>query len=255
MQKQQGKGVRIKGEKDQHWGLAMGYQSSNIDLQPIVPSPRQNQDDWRLSSFVHMPSSLVPGKVTLQMDVYRTLINPDQSPSSDVLTWVPQIIWQSQALPLKLDFSYAHSVYQKTERVHQISTGLTYGFNNYQNWVQVRGYYIDNLKSMGIQDKDNAFSADIKLTHILNATSPLIPASVTVGLERGKKIYYADLTTQTLQNAPLMNEKSENIAANWKVSNQTNFDIYWVRNKYIAYQPFERHIRLSTLGVKVNKSW
>lgn len=255
LKKQQGKSLRIKAEKDQNWGLAVGYQSSNIDLQPVIPSPQQNQDDWLISTFAHMPTTWMPGKLTLQMDFYRIMNNAEQSKTNNVRAFVPQIIWESHELPLKMDFSYSNSDYKNGARVHQVSTGLAYGFNNYKNWIQVRTYYLDNLKTLGTYEKNNEISTDVKLTQIFNGTSPLIPASVTVGMEFGKKIYYVDVTSQTLQNAPLMNKEGKNIAVNWRVSDRTNFDLFYNQNAYHAYEPWKHQLKLNTAGVKINRTW
>jgi hypothetical protein len=255
LDKQKGLGLRMSGEKDQTWGFTVGLQSTRTDMQPMVPAPKQTQDDWLLSSFVHVPLKDVPGRMTFQLDAYKTSNNATQSISSDVRALAPQLIWQSYTLPLKIDLGYARSKYKNTDSIYQTSVGLALGFNGAQDWFQVRSYNIRNLNPISALGRTRHDATEIKFTHLFGSELSWIPNAVTVGLERGQKIYVIDVETQTLYNLPMQNEGGENITANWKISSQTELNMHWSKNKYLADQPLGHRLSLRTLNAQITKKW
>jgi hypothetical protein len=255
LKNQQGLGIRVSGEKNQTWGMKAGLQSTRIDMKPIVPMHQQIQQDWLLSGFVHVPSTVFLGRWTLQLDTYKTSNNAKQDISSDVLAVMPQVIWQSYALPLKIDLSYARSKYKNTNSIYQTSAGLAIGFNEAKSWLQLRGYNVRNLTPISALGQAQYTATDIKFTHLFSNESTWTPASITLGLERGKKIYAIDVVSQNMYNLPMLNEGGENITASWKISSNTDFNLHWSRNQYHADRPWNNIFTLNTLSAYIAKNW
>lgn len=254
LKNQQGQGIRVSGERNQSWGVKAGLQSMRIDMQPIVPMHQQIQDDWLLSGFVHVPSTVFLGRWTLQLDTYKISNNATQDISSDVLAVLPQVIWQSYALPLKIDLSYARSKYKNTNSIYQTSAGMAIGFNEGKNWLQLRGYNVRNLTPISALGQAHYTATDIKLTHLFSNESTWIPASITLGLERGKKIYTIDVVSQNMYNLPMLNEGGENVTASWKISDKTDFNLHWGQNQYRADRR-DNIFTLNTLSAYIAKKW
>jgi len=250
-------GVRISGEKDHKWGFTAGLQSTRIDMAPITQVSTQNQDNWLLSGFVHMPTTKLPGRWTFQLDAHQVNNDASGSISSDVRAVAPQVTWLSYTQPLKVDFSYASSTYKNTAAIHQLSTAIAYGFNEAKDWLQVRSYAINNLDPSKALGQSSTRATDVKLTHILSSNLKWAPATVTLGLERGKRIFVVDMTTQTLYNLPMLNEGGENIAANWKLSSKTDLNLQFSKTRYYADPtPLPSHrFTLSTLSAQLATSW
>jgi hypothetical protein len=248
-------GFRFSAEKDQKWGLKMGVQSTDIDMQPFVPQKRQNQDDWMLSGYFHLPAGPIPGRLTFQVDTYRTINDAFQAIGSDVSAWAPKVSWQSSALPLNLDLSYGHSSYKGVNSIRQMSAGLQYGFNGARDWIQIRGYRIEDLTPSSALGKEHLTATDIKYTHIIGNHKSWIPNSLTLGVESGKKIYYIDMVSQSIYNLPMLNEGGKNIALNWKVSPKASMTVQWSKNKYRADQPALHHYDFSVLSTQITKAW
>jgi hypothetical protein len=251
----QGLGIRVSGERNQSWGVKAGLQSTRIDMQPIVPMDQKIQDDWFLSGFVHVPSSVFLGRWTLQLDTYKTSNNAIQDISSDVLAVMPQVIWQSYALPLKIDLSYARSKYKNTNSIYQTSAGMAIGFNEAKNWLQLRSYNVRNLTPINALGQAHYTATDIKLTHLFSNGSTWMPASITLGLERGKKFYAIDVASQTIYNLPMLNEGGENVTASWKISEKTDFNLHWSRNQYRADRPWAHRFTLNALSANIARKW
>lgn len=254
MKNQHGWGIRLTGEQN-NWGLTAGLQSTRIGMHAIAPSPQQTQDDWLLSGYLHKPSQAMPGRWTVQVDAYQTSNDALQSISSHVRALAPQISWQSYSLPLKIDLGYAHSRYQHTKDVAQMTAGFAFGFNNAQDWIQLRNYSISSrAKDTGLHASTNG--TDIKLTHLFaGGASSWLPASITLGLERGQRIHAIDLGTQTLYNLPMVNEGGGNVAVSWKLSSNTDWNFQWSKNQYRTELPWIQRFKLSTLSTQISKTW
>ena len=258
MYNQHGLGVRLSGEKNQTWGVTADLQSTRIDMNPITQTTQQNQDNWMLSGFLHTPSTTLPGRWTLQLDTHHVSNNASQSMSSDVHTVAPQITWLSYTQPLKLDVSFASSHYKNTAAIHQFSPAVAYGFNGAKDWLQFRSYAISNLAPSSALGQSSTHATDVKLTHIFSSHTNWSPASVTLGLERGKRIYVVDMTSQTVYNLPMLNEGGENIAANWKLSPKTDLTVQYSKNRYFSDVPTAlsaHHFKLGILSAQIATAW
>ena len=258
MNNQRGLGVRLTGEKNQTWGFTAGLQSTRIDMAPITQVATQNQSNWLLSGLVNLPTTKLPGRMTFQLDAHKVHHDAEQSNTSDVRAIAPQVSWLSYTQPLKLDFSYAKSSYKNTPNsVHQISSSVAYGFNNASDWLQVRSYAINNLTRAEALGQSSSHATDIKLTHFFNGHLKWAPTTVTLGLERGKRIYVVDMATQTLYNLPMLNEGGENVAASWKLSPKTLLNLQLSKTKYFAEPPYLQAHRftLSTLSAQLATTW
>jgi hypothetical protein len=259
MNNQHGLGVRMFGEKDQKWGFTAGLQSTRIDMAPITQVSTQNQDNWLLSGFVHVPTTQLPGRLTFQIDTHQVHNDAPQSNTSDVHAIAPQVTWLSYTQPLKVDFSYASSNYKNTpDAIHQLSSAIAYGFNDAKDWLQVRSYAINNLTTSEALGQSSTRATDFKLTHFLIGNLKWAPTTITLGLERGKRIYVVDMASQTVYNLPMLNEGGENIAASWQISPKTNLNLQFSKTRYYAEPPtapLAHRFTLSTLSAQLATSW
>ena len=258
MNNQRGLGVRVMGEMNKSLGFTVGLQSTRIDMAPITQVSTQNQDNWLLSGYAHKPSNMLPGRWTFQLDAHQVHNDALQSNTSHVRAIAPQITWLSYTQPLKVDFSYAASNYKDTPAtIHQISSAIAYGFNDATDWLQVRSYAINNLTASEALGQSSTRATDFKLTHFLKAQHKWAPAHVTVGLERGKRIYVVDMASQTVYNLPMLNEGGENIAASWKLGTKTDLNLQFSKTRYFSDPtPLPSHrFTLSTLSAQIATAW
>ena len=257
MYNQKGLGVRVSGEYHHTWGFTAGLQSTRINMSPITPVSTQNQDNWLLSGYTHKPSIMLPGRWTFQLDAHQVHHDAPQSNTSDVRAIAPQITWLSYTQPLKVDFSYASSTYKNTPPIHQLSSAFAYGFNDATDWLQVRSYAINNLTTSEALGQSRTRAIDLKVTHFFSGNSGWTPTTVTVGLERGQRIYVVDMASQTVYNLPMLNHGGKNIAASWKLSPKSNLDVQFSKtNYYAAPTPVPAHnFTLSTLSAQIATVW
>ena len=255
MKKQHGLGVRLNAERPNEGGFSVGLQSTHIDMQPVVPKATQDQNNWLLSGYAYAPSPSLSGRFKWQLDVHRVLNDALQGNSDGVTAVVPQLSWVSFDRPLTFDLSYAQSRYPNTRTIHQLSPSVGFGFNNNQNWFQIRGYLIQNLEPSLSMGMSSSHATDFRLTQLFQSPSPWVPQSVTLGLERGKKIYFVDAVTQTVHNLPMRNDGGESIAGVWKVGQKTHLKLHLQQAFYFSDSYTAHDFSLKTLSAQVGRDW
>ena len=255
MRKQHGLGVRLNAERLNQGGFSVGLQSTHIDMQPLVPKATQDQNNWLLSGYAYTPSPSLSGRFKWQLDVHRVLNDALQGNSDGVTAVVPQLSWVSFDRPLTFDLSYAQSRYPNTRTIHQISPGVGFGLNNNQNWFQIRGYLIHNLEPGVSMGMTSSHATDFRLIQLFQSPSPWVPQSVTLGLERGKKIYFVDAVTQTVHNVPMRNDGGESIAAIWNLGQKTQLKLQFQQTCYFSNGYTAHDFTLKTLSAQVARDW
>jgi hypothetical protein len=255
MNNQQGLGVRISGEKERLWGFTAGLQTTHIDMAPSTQTSVQHQDNWLASAYAHQPSTTWLGRWTLQVDTHKVKNDASHANSSSVRAIAPQITWLSHTQPFRADLSFASSNYANTAPIYQLSSAVAYGFNNGTDWLQIRGYAINNLTPSEALGLSNTRAVETKVTHFLGRTSGWIPTSITVGLDRGKKIYWLEMESQTIYNQPMINEGGENIAASWQLKPKTNINLKLNQTRYYAEDLVAHRFKLSTLSTQLAFAW
>ena len=98
-------------------------------------------------------------------------------------------------------------------------------------------------------------ATDIKLTHFLSAGTRWAPSALTLGIERGKRIYVVDMATQTVYNLPMRNEGGENIAATWRLNSKTNLSLQFSKTKYLSSIPLTHQFTLNSLSAQIVTAW
>ncbi len=255
MKKQHGVGVRLNAEQPNVGGFSVGLQSTHIDMQPLVPKATQDQNNWLLSGYAYAPSTSWSGRFKWQLDVHRVLNDASQGNSDGVTAVVPQLSWVSFDRPLTFDLSYAQSRYPNTRTIHQLSPSVGFGFNNNQNWFQIRGYLIQNLEPSLSMGMSSSHATDFRLTQLFQSPSPWVPQSVTLGLERGKKIYFVDAVTQTVHNLPMRNDGGESVAAVWRFSQSSQVKVQLQQTHYFSNDYIAHDFTLKTFSAQVGRDW
>ena len=255
MKKQHGVGIRLNAEQPNVGGFSVGLQSTHIDMQPLVPKATQDQNNWLLSGYAYAPSTSLSGRFKWQLDVHRVLNDASQGNSDGVTAVVPQLSWVSFDRPLTFDLSYAQSRYPNTRTIHQLSPSVGFGFNNNQNWFQIRGYLIQNLEPSLSMGMSSSHATDFRLTQLFQSPSPWVPQSVTLGLERGKKIYFVDAVTQTVHNLPMRNDGGESVAAVWRFSQSSQVKVQLQQTHYFSNDYIAHDFTLKTFSAQVGRDW
>ncbi len=257
MNHQHGLGIRIGGEKENRWGFTAGLQATHINMAPINPNSVQRQDNWLLSGHIHQPSTAWLGRWTLKIDAYTVRNDAPYTNTSSVNAVAPQISWVARTKPLKIDLGLASSNYTNTASIYQLSPSIAYGFNNATDWVQIRSHVISNLTPSEALGRSQAHAVETKITHFVGHPSSWAPTSITIGVEHGKKIYWIDMTSQTLYNQPMIDEGGESISASWQLAPKTSLNLLLNQTRYYYHSEFvaAHRFKLNTLSTQLVCAW
>lgn len=259
MKHQRSNGLRVSGEYQKQWGVSAGLIATTIDLNsPQGSNPAIHQQNWLLSSHLHLPSSPTPGRWTVQLDAHRIENDTIQGDSNGVHVIAPQIRWASASAPIILGLSYAESHYKDSPTTRQYTPSIGLGFDQNKYWLQVDLYAINHLEPSRALGQSSTQGTDIKLTQFLSPGETWKPRSITVGIETGKKYHAVNMTNQTVYNLPMTNTGGANITAAWPLSTGTALYLQLNKTRYFAEQlPYvpAHDFSLSTCSLQIKHTW
>jgi hypothetical protein len=247
-------GVRVSAEKNQLWGITAGIQTNLTNTAPITQTSHQTQDNLLISAYAYSPSQA--GRWTLQLDAHKLNNTDTTSNTRRVQVLAPKVTWQSYSQPLRASASYAKSNYLNIDTINQFSPTISYGFNNAKDWLEVRRYFIKGLTPSEAYGKTGTNATDIQLTHLFHPTTTLYsPTSVTLGLERGNRIYAVDMVSQVVYNLPMLNYGGESLSATWLIENKSSLTLQLSTTRYHSETFTAHNFKLNTLSTQFMKNW
>jgi hypothetical protein len=259
MNRQRSDGLRLSGEYQKQWGVSAGLVATTIDLNSSQGSnPAIHQQNWLLSSYLHLPSSPTPGRWTIQLDTHRIENDTKQGDSNGVNVIAPQIRWASASAPIILGLSYAQSHYKDSPATRQYTPSIGLGFNQNKYWLQVDLYAINHLDPSRALGQSSTRGTDIKLTQFLSPGKTWKPRSITVGIEAGKKFHAVNMTSQAVYNLPMTHTGGASINAVWPLGTGTALNLQLSKTRYFAEQlPFvpAHDFSLSTCNLQIKHTW
>lgn len=253
LDKQQSKGLKADISSGTY-GSTIGFQRTVINLQPTTYQPAQNQDNWLFSIYSHHPSSALQGNLTYKLDTHQVQSsNPQQA---NIHAFAPQISWTSSQLPFAIELSAADSHYPDMTTVTQYGAAMRWGFNQHQDWLELRSYRIQNSANTPNQLPQQTLGHEVRLTHLSQCTWAGAPKAITIGLERGEKIFHVDMLTQSIYNLPMVNKGGQQITATWAVTPKTELAIQFKQNKYASYFNGQASdFKLNQLSTQATFAW
>ncbi|MBI4826677.1 MAG: hypothetical protein HY807_09725 [Nitrospirae bacterium] len=223
------------------YGASLKINNSNLNRKS--PLGDINGTNVGLTYFL-MPKradgSAIGGKVSI-LHISSDDINSDN-------TFIPYVsaIYNSADLRKHLDLGYARTEYTDTRADQFTITGGVSLFNDWI-WSQTRLFYID--LSEKVQDKENAFAVEERLTYYA------IPKQLSISLYGmlGQRIFAYDPDLNTAYNLSDVQNGSAGVSVNYNLSKAVSvygdvtYEAY--KNNYIADR---YNITYGTAGGRIN---
>lgn len=248
LDQQKSKGVRVDFDRGDI-GSTLGFQKTHIDLLPILNQPQQNQNNWFASVYKRFPAASLSGQVALKLDTNH--LRSSDSTQANIFVTAPQASWTSAQLPLGLDFSLAHSNYPNMPTVKQYGLAARWGFNQRQDWLEIRQYRIQNLDPIYALGNQDTQAHEIRLTHLFTPNTYWQPKRISVALERGEKIYFVDMQSQTVYNMPMLNKGGHSVTSTWAIQPTIDLTLQLSQSTYKQLNDF----KLTTMSAQTSISW
>ena len=245
---QKSTGIRLDFDRGDI-GSTLGFQNTRIDLLPILNQPQQNQDNWLGSIYKRFPVASLLGQVALRLDAHH--LRSSDPTQANIHVIAPQASWISAQLPLGLDLSLAHSSYSTMPTVKQYGIAARWGFNQLQDWLEIRQYRIQNLDAIHALGNRDTQAHEIRFTHLLTPITSWQPKRISMALERGGKIFFVDMQSQTVYNMSMLNKGGHSVASTWSIRPKVDFTLQFNQNKYSQRNDFT----LTTLSAQTSIGW
>ena len=248
LDQQKSKGIRLDFDRGDI-GSTLGFQNTHIDLLPSLNQPQQNQDNWLASVYKRFPVASLPGQAALKLDTHH--LRSSVASQANIYVIAPQASWTSAQLPLGLDVSLAHSNYPTMPTVKQYGLAARWGFNQRQDWLEIRQYRIQNLDPIYALGNQDTQAHEIRLTHLFTPNTSWQPKRISMGLERGEKIFFVDMQSQTVYNMTMLNKGGHSVASTWSIQPKIDFTLQFNQNTYNLSNDF----KLTTVSAQSSIGW
>lgn len=210
------RGIAVTGDYLDLGGLSAAYSKTWIGMKNSAPST--NQDNYLISGRLHFRPDALPGRLTARLDGHRLENDDATRNTSNVSVVAPQVSWLSNDSNLYIDLGYAKSRYQNNLHVNQYTPTIGFGLNGGSDWLQLRSYQIRGLNPARASGKSSTSSIDAKWTHYFAPQSALVPASLSLGISAGEKIYAVDMDAQSVANLADLNKGAATLGLSWNVA-------------------------------------
>lgn len=230
-------------------GGTLGFQGTRIDLLSSLNQPQQTQENWLASVYTSYPTTNLAGQITFRVDSHHLHSSAQDQANAHIVA--PQVSWSSLNLPLALEISTAHSNYPAMPTIKQYGIAARYGFNEQQDWLEIREYRIQDLDANQVFGRLSTLSHEIRLTHLFIPQSKWQPKRITVGMEKGEKVFFVDMQSQTVYNMRMLNNGGHSVTSNWQVNTKIDFTLQVNKNKYCQPNDFT----LTTISAQTSITW
>jgi hypothetical protein len=240
-------GMTLAADYLEQGGVTVGYSNTRVNMKNATTT---NQNNVLASGRMNFWPDSLTGRVTVRLDVH------DVTGNANALTaYAPQLSWLSSDSMVYADIGYANSKYKNNGlRINQFTPTVGFGFNGGSDWLQLRSYLISGLTPALAANKSSTTSLDANWTHFLAAGDALMPASVTLGLSSGEKIYAVDMDAQSVANLADLSKGSANLAATWNVNKDTKFFAFVGQSRYTDVA-LNNNYKLNVLYGNLSVSW
>jgi hypothetical protein len=190
-------------------------------------NPKLTQTNQHLSGRMYQRNNTSGGRIIYRLD-YLHVDNTDSTRlTDDVKTWAPKIGLLTAEGNMFVDLEYAQSSYNGGLRVKQFAPSVGFAFNDSYDWINFKSYLIRNNIAARAMNNTSYNALAITWTHYFGQTNTQwMPASISVGVVLGSRMYAVDTTNGSISNLSHINRNGFNVGANWKITRDTNFSFY-----------------------------
>ena len=209
-------GVQVTGNYQELGGLALGYSTTRITMKNQAPAT--DQENLMLSGHLNFQPDAYSGRWTMRLDRYRITNNDTTGDTDRVDAVATQLSWLSKDKSWYADLGLAHSGYQNNLSVDQYTPTVGFGLNQGADWIQLRSYQISGLNPLRASGKSSTSAGEAKWTHYFVPGAAWMPASASVGVMGGERIYAVDMDAQSVANLADINTGAVSLGLTWTLT-------------------------------------
>jgi hypothetical protein len=222
-------GLMISGDYLEQGGVTVGYSNTQVNMKNASAI---KQDNYVVSARTNYFPDGLTGHLTLRLDGYKVNNNDATGNTNNVTALAPQISWVSSDGMLYADLGYAKSRYQNQLNASQFTPTIGFGLNEGADWIQLRSYLISGLNPVRAANKSRTTALDANWTHYFDTGATLVPATMSLGVSTGEKIYAVDMDAQSVSNLADLSKGGATVGLGWNVAKDTKLFVLAGQTKY-----------------------
>ena len=249
-----GSGVYFDAQYLDRGSIAGGAVYTRLNLKEKYSA--LNQASEFLSGQLNFTPESLPGRLSLRVDGHQINNDDPYNESDDVQALASLVSFFHESKSFYVDLGYAISFYNESPltvqqfippsllkkvnkgslTVQQWTPTLGVGFNQGQDWLQLRLYDI-SVSNPKRAMRPHTDAVEIGLTHYLASQSVWMPRWVMVGALVGNRMYAVDADTELVYNLSDEQKGGGFVTAQWdlsahyKATLSGGYDVYETRNE------------------------
>ncbi|MGQ0708659.1 MAG: hypothetical protein ACT4NV_02810 [Rhodoferax sp.] len=214
------RGLSLSAEYGTTGGISLGWNNAYVAFHSGAYTDQYSNS---LSGHYNFAIPSAPGRWSARLDLHGIHNNDASGDTDKVRALAPQVSWASTDGQLYADLGYARTLYQNDLSATQYTPTFGFALNDSYDWVQLRGYFISGLSPARAAGKSSTTATEIKWTHYTSGSDfALMPASFSVGLLGGERLYAVDMDSQSVSNLADIHTGTANLGMVWKLGKQAN---------------------------------
>lgn len=159
------------------------------------------------------------GKITTQLVAHSITNNARAAVAADeVIIIAPKLAYMSYEKDLAIDIEYAWSDYSNNSSliIEQLTPSIGFGFNQNNDWIQLKAYLITSSDKNLSQNEDSLTSASIKWQHWFNPGPVFGAHNFFIDVLAGERIFAVDNESFSVYNLEGVQQGSVLLGLGWR---------------------------------------
>jgi len=230
--------------RDDHSSQGIGLQFNYLDQLELklygnksevsynVTSENLEQDEYAARANYTIFSDSLSGRVGLGL-YFHTVDNNDVTGQTDAVDiWASSISYSPWDQQYKVGLEYAQSDYSNLSEVHQLTTTVSFAFNDQYDWLNLRGYFISPQEE-DMAELEDRQALEVTWQHWVQPDNWLGLDSVTLSAMGGERQFAVNSDIHLVMNLVDVEKQRYGAGLNWKTANG------WQTSLGISYTEFE----------------
>lgn len=188
------------------------------------------------------------GKITTQLVAHSITNDARAAVAADAIIIIaPKLAYMSYEKDLAMGLEYAWSDYSNNRSfiIQQLTPSIGFGFNQNNDWIQIKAYLITSSDKKLSQNEDSLASASIKWQHWFNPGPVFAAHNLFIDVLAGERIFAVDNESFSVYNLEDVQQGSVLLGLGWRPGE--DFDITAIAGveKYNTYNREYLYISLS----------
>jgi len=209
-------------------GFSLIYNQSKIKYKFNI-DPIKQKSLFASTRYLFRSDGL-EGNVHLSLDGHKITNNDPNKAFDHVNVISPHLNYVNNAKDLAFGITYARSNYPQNFVIKQWTPNVGIAFNQQQDWLALKGYFIASSDSQKTQGKASTKALDLSITHYFQAQRLLPISNLKLAVLLGQRIYAVE--DASVYNLADVQHESVSLTSEFQINHHFSFSVASGVEKY-----------------------